>query len=167
MVECDWIWSWKHALTSLLASRTSRPLIQANRCQTSVYFRKTKFLLTYEIVHSTFCPLNHPKLWGNTMPPEKSNSEPLSSIKFRNATMPSINVKEKRSTMSANRIRHQNWVTAIVDCNGLPAQVIWNKLSFSNFLKTLPFISTNWLETRRVRSEWSKELIATFKDISW
>src|SRR5262245_32145019 len=31
-----------------------------------------------------------------------------------------------------------------------PAQVIWNRLSFSNFLNTLPLISTNWLETRRV-----------------
>jgi len=30
-------------------------------------------------------------------------------------------------------------------CNkeGIPAQVIWNKLSFSNFLNTLPLLSTN------------------------
>jgi hypothetical protein len=49
----------------------------------------------------------------------------------------------------------------------LPAQVIWNKLSFSNLLNTLPFISTNWLETNNVRSAWSYELIATFSAMSW
>lgn len=32
----------------------------------------------------------------------------------------------------------------------LPAQVNWNKFSFSNFLNTLPLISTNWLLSNKV-----------------
>ena len=75
------------------------------------------------MVQSTLFPLNHPKLLGSTNPSEKSNSEPLSSIRFLNATTVNISASVNRSTISA--------------------QVIWNRLSFSNFLNTLPLISTN------------------------
>ena len=47
-----------------------------------------------------------------------------------------------------------------------PAQVIWNRLSFSNFLKTLPLISTNWFDMRSERRALSYELIATFRQSS-
>jgi len=63
--------------------------------------------------------------------PLSTESPPTSTI-LRRAMMTSMNQRVKRSTTSA--------------------QVIWKRLSFSIFLKTDDFISTNWLERSRVRS---------------
>ena len=53
------------------------------------------------------------------------------SIILREAIMISISQSWKRSTTSA--------------------QVSWKRFSFSNLLKTVDLISTNWLDMRRVR----------------
>ena len=81
------------------------------------------YLLTESTVHTTLRPIPHLKLFGSMLPWAKSNVLPVTSTKLRNAMLASINASWNRSTMSA--------------------QVIWNKLSFSNFLNTLPLISTN------------------------
>ena len=52
------------------------------------------------MVQRTLFPLNHPKLFGNENPPEKSNSEPLSSMRLRNATTKSIKKRLNLSTIS-------------------------------------------------------------------
>ena len=57
--------------------------------------------------------------------------KPLVSMMLRAAIMVSISQSWKRSTTSA--------------------QVSWKRFSFSNFLKTVDLISTNWLDMRRVR----------------
>lgn len=49
----------------------------------------------------------------------------------------------------------------------LPLQLNWKRFSFSNFLKTLPLISTNWLLMRRVRRAFEYEFTATFKVTIW
>ena len=53
------------------------------------------------------------------------------SMMLREAIIMSISQSWKRSTTSA--------------------QVSWKRFSFSNFLKTVDLISTNWLDIRRVR----------------
>lgn len=55
---------------------------------------------TYDIVQRMLFPWNQPKLFGRKNPPEKSNSDPLSSIRLRKATTVSIRASVKRSTMS-------------------------------------------------------------------
>jgi hypothetical protein len=55
----------------------------------------------------------------------------------------------------------------MLEGKSVPAQVSWKRFSFSNFLKTLPLISTNWFERRRVRRAFEYELIATLRVTSW
>lgn len=66
-----------------------------------------------------------------------------SSMRLRKAMMKSMSASWNRSTMSAH--------------------VSWKRFSFSNFLKTLPLISTNWFERRSVRSAFEYELMATLR----
>ena len=120
---------------------------------------------TYEIVQRTLLPRNQPKLLGNAKPSLKLNEEPLSSIRLRNATTRSINERVNRSTMSKTNLR-----ISIDDAGSKlhwPAHVIWKRLSFSNFLNTLPLISTNWFDTSSVSNAWSYELTATLRQIIW
>lgn len=53
---------------------------------------------TENVVHIKLCPRNHLKLFGT--PEEKSNSVPLSSIRFRQATNESISISWYLSTIS-------------------------------------------------------------------
>lgn len=64
---------------------------------------KAEIGLTYEIVHIILFPRIQPKLLGRTNPLVKSNSLPLSSMRLRNATIPSIRDRVNLSTMSDNR----------------------------------------------------------------
>ena len=69
------------------------------------------------------------------------------SIMFLEAIIISISQSWKRSTTSA--------------------QVIWKRFSFSNFLKTVDLISTNWFDMRRVRRALEYELTATLRVMTW
>ena len=117
------------------------------------------------MVHKTLPPIQ-PNDCGRNIPSLKSNSDPDSSIKLRKATKKSISPRQKRSTISVKSAQYFCCEFGKLNENR-PAQVIWNKLSFSNFLNTLPFISTNWLDMRRDRSVLSYEFMATFKHIIW
>ena len=55
---------------------------------------------TYEIVHKTLFPRNHPKLFGSAKPSLKLKVDPDSSMRFRNATTSNISASVKRSTIS-------------------------------------------------------------------
>lgn len=75
----------------------------------------------------------------------KEKEEPLSSMRFRMATMVSIRDSWKRSTISADHGAQLPLlsVSSLKTLFPSPAQLIWNRFSFSNFLKTAPLISTN------------------------
>ena len=48
-----------------------------------------------------------------------------------------------------------------------PAQDIWKRFSFSNFLKTVALISTNWFDMRRDSSALEYEFTATLRVTTW
>ena len=56
------------------------------------------WIRTENVVHIRLCPRNHLKLFGTAE--EKSNSVPLSSIRFRQATNDSISISWYLSTIS-------------------------------------------------------------------
>src|SRR5690242_400676 len=72
---------------------------------------------------------------------------PPTSTMLRMAMMSSMSQSWKRSTTSAH--------------------VIWKRDSFSNFLNTVPLISTNWLDMSSVRSAFEYELTATLSVTTW
>lgn len=75
------------------------------------------------MVQRTLFPLNHPKLFGNENPPEKSNSEPLSSMRLRNATTKSIRKRVNLSTMSVRLVNFPD-TQLVARSSNIPAQVI-------------------------------------------
>ena len=73
--------------------------------------------------------------------------KPPVSTKFRDAMISSISHSWNRSTTSAH--------------------VSWKRLSFSNFLKTVDLISTNWFERSKVMSAFEYEFTATLSVMTW
>ena len=49
----------------------------------------------------------------------------------------------------------------------MSAQDIWKRFSFSNFLKTVALISTNWFDIRRERRALEYEFTATLRVTTW
>ena len=79
--------------------------------------------------------------------PSAARLRPPISIMLRDAMIVSMSHNWNRSTTSAH--------------------VSWNKFSFSNFLKTVDLISTNWLDIRSVSRAFEYELTATFRVMTW
>lgn len=112
-------------------------------------------------------------------------------MRLRKAMTESMSDSWNRSTMSAKGEVLVS-LEGVGSCEGrrdVPAQAIWKRFSFSNFLKTAgefqasqvlsrkgssgrnvdaqPLISTIWLLTRSVSRALSYELMATLSEMSW
>lgn len=93
-------------------------------------------LLTEEMVQITLFDFHQPKLLGRKKPPEKSNSEPMSSRKFRIATTESMRASVNRSTMSTHenqQPRHPRDQTLLASAGDLEKIVLFKLLEHTTF----------------------------------